>query len=162
LLVEMTDDVAHLVLEDNRLQTLALSFMENDGAVALPSYVRVIEILESTGRLDRAVEGLSSNEELLRRAQEGRGLTRPELSVLLASTKLALQDAIEHGRLGHDPELESDLRAAFPPRCSSASPPRSTSIACAARSSRPSSPIAWSTASACSIRSSLPRRKAPR
>lgn len=114
LLAEMTDDVAHLVLEDNRLQTLALSFMENDGAVSLPSYVRVIEILESTGRLDRAVEGLSSNEDLLRRAQEGRGLTRPELSVLLASTKLALQDAIEQGRLGADPELEDDLLAAFP------------------------------------------------
>ncbi|MCX8475162.1 MAG: NAD-glutamate dehydrogenase [Sphingomonas sp.] len=114
LLAEMTDDVAHLVLEDNRLQTLALSFMENDGAVSLPSYVRVIEILEGAGRLDRAVEGLSSNEDLLRRAQEGRGLTRPELSVLLASTKLALQDAIEQGRLGADPELEDDLRAAFP------------------------------------------------
>ena len=114
LLVQMTDDVAHLVLEDNRLQTLALSIMEQDGAQALPSFVRLIEILEGTGRLDRAVEGLSSNEELLRRAQEGRGLTRPELSVLLASTKLALQDAIEHGRLGADPELEDDLRAAFP------------------------------------------------
>ncbi|MEI9928859.1 MAG: NAD-glutamate dehydrogenase domain-containing protein [Sphingomonas sp.] len=39
LLVAMTDDVAALVLEDNRLQTLALSFLENDGAVALPSFV---------------------------------------------------------------------------------------------------------------------------
>ncbi|MDV3459240.1 NAD-glutamate dehydrogenase [Sphingomonas sp. HF-S4] len=114
LLAEMTDDVAHLVLEDNRLQTLALSFMENDGAVSLPSYVRVIEILEGAGRLDRAVEGLASNEDLLRRAQEGRGLTRPELAVLLASTKLALQDAIENGQLGADPELEDDLLAAFP------------------------------------------------
>jgi glutamate dehydrogenase len=114
LLAEMTDDVAHLVLEDNRLQTLALSFMENDGHVSLPSYVRVIEILEGAGRLDRAVEGLATNEELLRRAQEGRGLTRPELSVLLATTKLALQDAVEHGRLGQDSELEGDLLAAFP------------------------------------------------
>ncbi|HEX8302868.1 NAD-glutamate dehydrogenase [Sphingomonas sp.] len=114
LLASMTDDVAHLVLEDNRLQTLAISFMENDGAVSLPSYVRVIEILEGSGKLDRAVEGLGSNEELLRRAQDGRGLTRPELAVLLASTKLALQDAIEHGGLGLDPALESDLRAAFP------------------------------------------------
>nr|WP_077228383.1 NAD-glutamate dehydrogenase domain-containing protein [Sphingomonas hengshuiensis] len=114
LLVSMTDDVAHLVLEDNRLQTLALSFLENDGAVALPSYVRVIEILEAAGRLDRVVEGLASNEEMLRRAQEGRGLTRPELAVLLASTKLALQDAIEHGDLGADPELKDDLFAAFP------------------------------------------------
>ncbi|MCW3848167.1 NAD-glutamate dehydrogenase [Sphingomonas sp. LB-2] len=114
LLAAMTDDVSHLVLEDNRLQTLALSFLENDGAVALPSYVRVIEILEAAGRLDRKVEGLAGNEELLRRAQEGRGLTRPELAVLLATAKLALQDAIENGGLGHDPELKSDLLAAFP------------------------------------------------
>jgi glutamate dehydrogenase len=35
--------------------------------------------------------------------------------VLLATAKLALQDAIEHGELGLDPELEPDLLAAFPP-----------------------------------------------
>jgi glutamate dehydrogenase len=114
LLAEMTDDVAQLVLEDNRLQTLALSFMEGDGAVAVPSYVRVIEMLESAGRLDRTVEGLAPNDELLRRAQDGQGFTRPELAVLLASAKLALQDAIEANQLGHTPELLPDLRAAFP------------------------------------------------
>jgi glutamate dehydrogenase len=114
LLASMTDDVAHLVLEDNRLQTLALSVMEQDGATAVPSYVRVIEIFEGSGRLDRRVEGLGPNEELLRRGQESRGLTRPELSVLLATAKLALQDAIEHGRLGDQPELLPDLHAAFP------------------------------------------------
>jgi len=114
LLAEMTDDVAALVLEDNRLQTLALSFMENDGAVALPSYLRVIEILESTGRLDRAVEGLGANDELLRRVSAGAGLTRPELAVLLATAKLALQDAISDGGLGAADELSTDLMAAFP------------------------------------------------
>ncbi|MEZ0497713.1 NAD-glutamate dehydrogenase [Sphingomonas sp. IW22] len=114
LLESMTDEVAHLVLEDNRLQTLALSFMENDGAVAVPSYIRVIEILEASGRLDRVVEGLGTNEDLTRAAQDGRGLTRPELAVLLASAKLALQDAVEHSGLGHDAELEPDLMAAFP------------------------------------------------
>ena len=114
LLASMTDDVAHLVLEDNRLQTLALSFLENDGPVAVPSFVRLTEILEASGRLDRAVEGLATNEEYLRRAQDGVGLTRPELAVLLATSKLALQDAIETGGLGLDPALESDLIAAFP------------------------------------------------
>ncbi len=114
LLAEMTDDVAALVLEDNRLQTLALSFMENDGPVALPSYVRVIEILEASGRLDRAVEGLAANDELLRRVQEGRGLTRPELAVLLATAKLALQDAVEATDLGSEKLLEPDLFASFP------------------------------------------------
>jgi glutamate dehydrogenase len=115
LLASMTDDVASIVLEDNRLQTLALSTMESDGAIAVPSYVRVIEMLEGSGRLDRRVEGLGSNEELMRRSQEGRGLTRPELAVLLASAKLALQDEIEVRGLGLAPELVADLHAAFPP-----------------------------------------------
>src|SRR3546814_17097164 len=53
LLTDMTDDVAGLVLEDNRLQTLALSIMENDGALSLPSYVRAIEIFQTAGRLAR-------------------------------------------------------------------------------------------------------------
>ncbi|MGP7795370.1 NAD-glutamate dehydrogenase [Sphingomonas sp. CLY1604] len=115
LLASMTDDVAHLVLEDNRLQTLALSIAEADGAAAIPSYVRVIEIFEGAGRLDRAVEGLAGNEDLLRRGQEGHGLTRPELAVLLATAKLALQDGIEQAPLALAPELSPDLHAAFPP-----------------------------------------------
>ncbi|HEU0066208.1 MAG TPA: NAD-glutamate dehydrogenase domain-containing protein, partial [Sphingomonas sp.] len=114
LLGSMTDDVAALVLEDNRLQTLALSIAEAGGAAAMPSYVRVIEIFESAGRLDRAVEGLAAGDVLLRRGVDGHGLTRPELAVLLATAKLALQDAIEVRGLGHDPALASDLHAAFP------------------------------------------------
>ena len=114
LLVEMTDEVAHLVLEDNRLQTLALSIMETDGACALPSYVRVIEVLEASGRLNREVEGLAANDELLRRGSDGAGLTRPELAVLLATAKLALQEATEQAHLGAAPEMEPELLAAFP------------------------------------------------
>ena len=119
LLGSMTDEVAHLVLEDNRLQTLALSIAEGPGAQALPSYVRAIEIFEAAGRLDRRVEGLAGNEELLRRATEGpngkgSGLTRPELAVLLATAKLALQEAIEHAPLSTDDAMIPDLRAAFP------------------------------------------------
>jgi glutamate dehydrogenase len=114
LLGTMTDDVAHLVLEDNRLQTLALSIAEREAAPALPSYVRAIEIFEDAGRLDRKVEGLAPNTELLRRTADGRGLTRPELAVLLATAKLALQDAIEHSPLAQDSALEPDLHAAFP------------------------------------------------
>ncbi|PCG14549.1 MAG: glutamate dehydrogenase [Sphingomonas sp.] len=114
LLGSMTDDVAHLVLEDNRLQTLALSIAERDGAQGLPSYVRLIEVFEDAGRLDRRVEGLGSNVDLLRRVGDGRGLTRPELAVLLATAKLALQDELERSPLGSDPALLPDLHAAFP------------------------------------------------
>ena len=114
-LKEMTDDVAALVLEDNRLQTLALSLSERRAAALLPSHIRVIEMLEAQGRLNRAVEGLAANDVLNRRAQEGRGLTRPELAVLLSHSKLALQAAIEKSDLTGDPLFEPLLLANFPP-----------------------------------------------
>ena len=114
LLAEMTDDVATDVLEDNRLQTLALSIAERGGAAAVPSLIRLIETFEASGRLDRAVAGLPSNDMLARRAQDGHGLTRPELAVLLATAKLALQDAIETADLGADPAMTAEVLAAFP------------------------------------------------
>ena len=40
-------------------------------------------------------KGSASSEELLRRGQENRGLTRPELAVVLSVSKLVLQDAAE-------------------------------------------------------------------
>ncbi len=114
LLASMTDDVGAIVLEDNRLQTLALSIAERGGARALPSQIRLIETFESEKRLDRAVEGLASNDALRRRAQDGFGLTRPELAVILATAKLTLQDAIETSEFGNDPATIGDLIAAFP------------------------------------------------
>ncbi len=110
----MTDAVGAIVLEDNRLQALGLSIAESGGAADLASYVRLIETFEETGRLDRQVEGLAANDQLLRRGQDGQGLTRPELAVLLSTAKLALQDAIEHGDLATDPSMGAELAAAFP------------------------------------------------
>jgi len=114
LLVKMTDEVADMVLEDNRLQTLALSIAESGGALALPGHVRTIELLEASGRLDRKVEGLAGSEELLRRRLDNRGLTRPELAVVLSMSKLALQEAAERLRLGDEKVMEADLFDAFP------------------------------------------------
>ncbi|GAA4032882.1 NAD-glutamate dehydrogenase [Sphingomonas rosea] len=114
LLAVMTDEVSKLVLADNRLQTLALSIAERGGAAAIPAQVRTLELLEAAGRLDRAVEGLDSSEELLRRAADNRGLTRPELAVLLSLAKLNLQDAAEDLNLTEDPLLHEQLLAAFP------------------------------------------------
>ena len=114
LLSAMTGDVAALVLEDNRLQALALSIAESGGAGAIPSYIRLIEKLGDLGQLDRKTDGLAENDILLRRAAEARGLTRPELAVLLSSSKLALQDALEESTVPDDPGLAAELLAAFP------------------------------------------------
>ncbi|WP_349773285.1 NAD-glutamate dehydrogenase domain-containing protein [Sphingomonas sp. KRR8] len=115
LLARMTDDVAKLVLEDNRLQTLAISIAEHGGVAALPAQVRTLELLEASGRLDRRVEGLEGSDQLLRRLADGRGLTRPELSVLISLSKIALQAAAEKKPLADDPLLHNQLLEAFPP-----------------------------------------------
>lgn len=114
LLVDMTDDVAEIVLEDNRLQALALSIAEAGGAASTAPYIRLIETLEEQGDLDRKTEGLADNEALLRRAGDGQGLVRPELSVLLSSAKLVLQEAIEASALHTDPGMDTAHIAIFP------------------------------------------------
>jgi len=114
LLARMTDDVAEMVLEDNRLQALALSIAESGGMTELPGHVRAIELLESAGRIDRKVEGLEASEDLLRRSQENRGLTRPELAVVMSMAKIALQDAADPLQLSKEKLLEPELFASFP------------------------------------------------
>jgi len=114
LLRKMTDEVAALVLEDNRLQALSLSIAERGGVQAIPSYLRLIDAMEDSGNLDRRTEGLPDNDTLSRRALDGRGLTRPELAVLLSSAKLVLQGAIEASPIARDPATEPLLLAAFP------------------------------------------------
>jgi glutamate dehydrogenase len=114
LLASMTEEVSELVLEDNRLQSLALSIAESRGTAGIPGFVRTIEILEATGRLDRKVEGLDTSESLLRRKVDGRGLSRPELAVVLSMSKIHLKDAAEELKLADDPTMEGELMAAFP------------------------------------------------
>ena len=114
LLESMTDEVAHLVLENNRLQALALSIAKAGGAPAVAAQLHLIEALEARGALDRQTEGLASGETLSRRAGDGFGLTRPELAVLLSSTKLVLQDAIEASSLPDDAALTDLLVDYFP------------------------------------------------
>ncbi|MCT2557758.1 NAD-glutamate dehydrogenase [Tsuneonella sp. YG55] len=114
LLESMTDEVAALVLEDNRLQALALSIAHAGGPEAVAAQLSLIETLEARGALDRKTEGLATSEALSHRSSDGQGLTRPELAVLLSSTKLVLQDAIEQSSLPDDPALDDLLLGYFP------------------------------------------------
>lgn len=114
LLAEMTDEVGDLVLRDNYEQNLALA-----NAVAhAPSLLHVHEDfmrrLEQAGTLDREIEGLPSRRSVRRRLDRGRGLTPPELAVLMAWTKIVLADELLAGDLPDDPYLTDDLTAYFP------------------------------------------------
>jgi glutamate dehydrogenase len=122
LLAAMTDDVAVHVLADNYNQTLALSVAELAGKRDLDAYGRLIRDLESRGRLDRAVEFLPSDTQLNALAKDGKALTRPELSVLLAYAKLDLDAEILASSLPDDPFFGALLAGYFPPAAVAAFP----------------------------------------
>jgi glutamate dehydrogenase len=116
LLEAMTEEVAHHVLQDNYDQTLALSVAEARAPGDLDAHARFIRDLERRGRLDRAVEFLPDDEALRKRGLDGKGLTRPELAVLLAYAKLDLADEILASGLPDDPYFASELASYFPPQ----------------------------------------------
>lgn len=114
LLGEMTEEVAALVLRDNELQTQFLSLTQALGSLLLEGHGRAIESLEREGMLDRKIEFLPEKEEIARRQSQGKGLTRPEISVLMAYSKLALQDELLKTKLPDDPYYIRDLERYFP------------------------------------------------
>ncbi|MGB7404098.1 MAG: NAD-glutamate dehydrogenase domain-containing protein, partial [Pacificimonas sp.] len=122
LLESMTEEVAKIVLRDNVMQTQAISVAEAGGAAMVPAYSRVMELLEARGRLDRKVEQLPTDEELTQRAANGAGLTRPELSVLLAYAKNVIYEALVASDIPDDPILVEDLEMAFPDTLTSTLP----------------------------------------
>ena len=116
LLSEMTEDVGNLVLGNNYKQTQALSLAERGARERQSEYKRLMAALETSGKLDRALEFLPTDEELNERATKGQGLTRPELSVLISYSKIELQEALIKSDLSDDDYLSREIETAFPPR----------------------------------------------
>ncbi|WP_182524087.1 NAD-glutamate dehydrogenase [Nocardioides dongkuii] len=114
LLAEMTDEVAGLVLRDNYEQNLALANALDHSASLLHVHEDFMKRLESEGVLDREIEGLPDSREVRRRLDRGEGLTAPELSVLMAWTKIVLADELLATDLSDDPYLDLDLKGYFP------------------------------------------------
>ncbi|HEY0357081.1 MAG TPA: NAD-glutamate dehydrogenase, partial [Mycobacteriales bacterium] len=94
LLAEMTDEVGALVLADNYGQNIALGNARSQSERLITVHARLIRELERSGRLDRAIEFLPSDKVISEREAAGRGLTSPELSVLLAYVKISLEEEV--------------------------------------------------------------------
>ena len=114
LLVEMTDDVARLVLRNNYRQTQALSLAARQAPSMLGVHVRLIAHLEQSGRLSRELESLPSDDVLSERSTGGGGLVAPELAVLLAFAKIELFDALVASDLPDDEFMAAELARYFP------------------------------------------------
>jgi glutamate dehydrogenase len=114
LLVQMTDEVAGLVLRNNYLQSQAISTGEFQAKERLGESAYVIRALERSGDLNRSLEYLPSDEEIAERRKAGEGLTRPELAVTLSYGKIWLYKALIHSDVPEDPYLSAELARYFP------------------------------------------------
>jgi glutamate dehydrogenase len=114
VLAEVTDDVAERVLEDVGAQTRLISEESTYSPSALDSYEQLMVDLESSGRLERAVEALPDTQEIERRSRAGGGLTRPELGLLLGYAKADLAARLTDSSLPSQPALRVLLDGYFP------------------------------------------------
>ncbi|MDZ7706223.1 MAG: NAD-glutamate dehydrogenase [Trueperaceae bacterium] len=99
LLEEMTDDVSNLVLGDNYRQSLSLSLAERRSQDDLGLFEALQLELTEQGGLNPQVEFLPGAKAFEERHRAGEALTRPELAILLAYSKM-----VAYGRL-----LDTDL-----------------------------------------------------
>ncbi|MHA6847364.1 NAD-glutamate dehydrogenase [Ralstonia syzygii] len=114
LLAEMTDEVGELVLRDNYFQTQALSLARARTAQWLDAEVRLMRYLERTGRLNRTIEFLPSDEDVDTRRAAAVGLSTPERAVLMAYSKMWLYDVLQGSDLPDQPFVADGLPAYFP------------------------------------------------
>ena len=113
-LVEMTDEVARLVLRNNYRQVQAISIAQTESLYRMGEYKRYIHELAASGKLDRELEFIPNDEELHERLVNGKGLVRPELATLLSYTKAILKDQLSASPLPDDDYISREIASAFP------------------------------------------------
>jgi glutamate dehydrogenase len=88
--------------------------MEAQGPDQIDAHLQFIKALEKSGKLNRDVEKLPNDEAITALAAAGKGLTRPELAVLLAYGKLWLYEELLNSNLPDEAFLVEDLYRYFP------------------------------------------------
>ncbi|PNH88351.1 NAD-glutamate dehydrogenase [Vibrio diazotrophicus] len=114
VLESMEDEVGAIVIEDAYVQSESISVTEQQGVAVVKEQIRFIHQLEKAGHLDRALEYIPDDETLLEREKLGQGLTRPELSVLVAYGKMVLKDELACEEIANDEFHAQQLMQYFP------------------------------------------------
>jgi glutamate dehydrogenase len=115
LLQAMTDAVAEHVLYGSYTQTQAISLAMAQAGPMVDVHRRMIRRLEQAAGLDRELEFLPSEDVISERKAAHRGLTAPELAVLMAYCKVYLYARLLDSDLPEDEHLFDDLERYFPP-----------------------------------------------
>lgn len=114
LLAQMTDEIGAMVLRNNYAQNVALANSMAQAPSLLHAHQRFMRRLGRAGTLDRGLEFLPSDRQIRELLGSSRGLSQPELAVLLAYTKITAADELIATSLPDDPYLIRLLRAYFP------------------------------------------------
>lgn len=115
LLSGMTDAVSALVLENNYRQVRAISLAQEQSLKRTVEYIRLLDYWERKDVIDRDLENLPDNETLTERVVRTRkGLTRPELSVLITYAKSMLKESLVESDITEDPLMSGFVEKAFP------------------------------------------------
>jgi len=94
LLVEMTDEVGQNCLANNYRQTQIIDSIVQHAAFNMHQHARFMRHLEREGILSRRLETLPGDQQITERIAQNKGLTRPELSILLSYSKLTYKNAL--------------------------------------------------------------------
>ncbi|HVL74550.1 MAG TPA: NAD-glutamate dehydrogenase domain-containing protein [Noviherbaspirillum sp.] len=117
LLNQVTPDVVALVLRDNALQTRLLvreTQAQSEPAVR-EAYAALIARLEGEGAFSRKLEQLPDAAVLAARGEQGKGLSAPELAVVIAHVKNRYKRLLAEQNLLQHPWARSLLTPYFPP-----------------------------------------------
>ncbi len=114
LLLSMTEEVGTIVLRENYLQAQCISASEERSSKMVKELMRFIHWLEKEGKLDRELEFLPSDEEILERLAQGDGLTRAEIAVLVAYGKMVLKEELCSPEVAKEPFYKDVLVGYFP------------------------------------------------
>ncbi|MGI4850880.1 MAG: NAD-glutamate dehydrogenase [Janthinobacterium lividum] len=114
LLIKMTSEVADLVLQDNFLQTQAISLIDAQGIKVLDEQIKLIRYLEGKGKLNRTIEYLPDDATFAEMLSAQKSLTRPEIAVLLAYAKIDYYEQILNSSALDDFALEEEVKSYFP------------------------------------------------
>ncbi len=114
LLESMTEDIAELVLRNNYQQAQAVSLAEIQSTEKLQLQGDFIRDLEREKVLSREIEFLPNEDKIDKRLHSGKGMTRPELCVLMSYAKITFTRDLMASDIPENPDMEDWILNYFP------------------------------------------------